>query len=188
MVLKATFGLGNPGSKYKKTRHNVGFMIIDHYLAQLPKRKKAHRISTKVNSEIYRSENLLLVKPMTFMNRSGTAVKEVCHEFGLDLEDCLVIYDDLDIELGRLKAKFKGGAGGHKGMQSIIATMETDKVPRLKVGIGDNINLDTCLAAYVLEEFTEEENKVLMPILDKACEAIELFRNSGISFIMNRVG
>ncbi len=186
MVLKAVFGLGNPGQRYKNTRHNVGFMVIDRFLAQVSKTEAAPRVSVEITSEIYKSGSLLLIKPMVFINLSGTVVKAICQYFDLALKDCLVIYDDLDIEVGQLKAKYIGGAGGHRGMQSIINTTGTDKVPRLKIGIGDNIDSEVDRATYVLSKFTDQERKLLDPILDKAGEAIQLFRDSGIAHLMNK--
>lgn len=186
MVIKAVFGLGNPGKNYKNTRHNAGFMTIDRYLSQVSKRKAAPKVSVEINSEIYRSGSLLLIKPLVFINLSGTVVKDICQRFDLDLKNCLVVYDDLDIELGKLKAKYIGGAGGHKGMQSIINAMGTDKVPRLKIGIGDNISSDVDITTYVLSKFTKQESKLIDPILDQACEVIELFRRSEITQLMNK--
>lgn len=187
MCLKAVFGLGNPGEKYKNTRHNVGFMVIERFLAQVSKREATSRVWVEFDSQIYKSGNLLLIKPMVFINLSGAAVEAVCQHFNLNLKNCLIIYDDLDIELGELKAKYIGGAGGHRGMQSIINTMGTDKIPRLKIGTGDNIDSEVDITTYVLSEFTEQERKRLDPILDQACEAIELFRDSEITDLMNKL-
>lgn len=187
MGLKAVFGLGNPGKRYKNTRHNVGFMVIDHYLTQKPEVKRARRVSTKANSMVYRSEDLILVKPLTFMNRSGIAMKEICQEFGLEMENCLVVYDDLDIDLGELKAKYEGGAGGHRGMQSIIETMGTNKIPRLKVGIGNKKLSGPDLVDFVLDEFTPKEKKILHLIYKRVLQAIQYFQNSGIFCVMNRI-
>lgn len=187
MGLKAVFGLGNPGKRYKNTRHNVGFMVIDYYLTQEPKIKRARRVSIKANSMVYSSENLILVKPLTFTNRSGIAMKEIRQEFGLEMENCLVVYDDLDIDLGELKAKYEGGAGGHRGIQSIIETMGTNKIPRLKVGIGNKKVEGPDLVDFVLDEFTHQEKKILLAICKRALEAIQYFQNSGIFCVMNRI-
>ena len=180
--MKAVFGLGNPGLEYALTRHNVGFQVIDLY-------RKVNRLRQKGRitgcSLVYRSENLILVKPMTYMNESGQAVKSVLDQFQIPLGDALVVYDDLDLSFGTMRVLPGGGAGTHKGMISILAALENDGIPRLRIGIGvEPRPLDT--VAYVLSRFTPQEWKRLASTLREASEAIALFRTEDINTVMNR--
>ncbi len=156
--------------------------MIDLYREEYKLRGKG-RITC--SSIVYRHKGLLLVKPMTYMNESGRAVREVIDRFGLDFSQILIVYDDLDIPLGRIRVLPKGGPGTHKGMRSVLDALGSEEVPRLKIGIGvekrgpDTVN-------FVLSRFSEEEWKTLIPVLRRATEAIELFRTETIETVMNR--
>jgi len=129
---------------------------------------------------------LLLVKPLTYMNRSGLAVREIVERFKLNPEDCLIIYDDFDIPLGKLRARAKGGPGGHKGLESIIEELGTEEIPRLRIGIGrEGFHGD--LTAYVLGHLTPAELEVLDQVLERAVEAIDLFYEEGIDVMIQEV-
>ncbi len=180
--MKAVFGLGNPGQAYALTRHNVGFDVIDLY-------RKVHRHRGKGRIEhsalVYSAGELLLVKPMTFMNDSGTAVRGLLAARRIEPGDALVVHDDLDLPLGRIKLLDRGGAGTHKGMQSILDAMATDRIPRLKVGI--EVEHRTIPGRdFVLERFSPEEWSELLPALETAVAAIERFRIDGIDAAMTR--
>lgn len=163
-------GLGNPGKEYEKTRHNFGFLVLS-YFAQ--KHNLSFKLDPSLESEIAKyKDKALLVKPQTFMNLSGRAIKKILQRYSEVPENLLVIYDDLDLPLGKMKLLPKGGAGGHKGVLSIIEALQTQDFPRLKLGIGKpegkGLTKD-----YVLSPFSEEEWKIVVEILDQAVLALE---------------
>jgi PTH1 family peptidyl-tRNA hydrolase len=178
--LKAVFGLGNPGLRYALTRHNVGFQVIDLY-------RKVHRLKEKgritCSSLIYRREDLFLVKPMTYMNASGEAVKAVLESYKITVDDALVVYDDLDFPLGRMRVLPGGGAGTHKGMLSVLSAIESEKIPRLRIGIGAE-HREQDAVSYVLDRFAPREWEKLFPVLKRAVDVIEAFRSSEINAVM----
>ena len=180
--LKAVFGLGNPGIEYALTRHNVGFSVIDFY-------RKAHSHGEKgrilSSSLLYQTENLLLIKPMTYMNASGEAISAVIERFKIALSDVLIIYDDLDLPLGRMRILPKGGAGTHKGMLSILGVLGTEAIPRLRIGIGVESRFQDTID-YVLGRFTPREWEELLPTLERSVDAIEAFRTQDIDTVMTR--
>ncbi len=196
--MKAIFGLGNPGPRYHWTRHNLGFLAIDRYLAGLrPVGQGWFRRwwsewtlfhARKVDQAlVYRPrEDLLLVKPLTYMNRSGLAVRELLARFPLEVSDCLVICDDVRLPLGRLRARARGGSGGHGGLASIIAELGTEEIPRLRIGIGRE-GLQGDLVPYVLGRLTPGELARLEVVLARVAGAIDLFYERGILAVMNEV-
>ncbi|MBI1729954.1 aminoacyl-tRNA hydrolase [Candidatus Acetothermia bacterium] len=179
---KAVFGLGNPGLQYHWTRHNLGFLVIDHYLANFGKGSKL--ISTKF-SRTSKVGSFLSAKPETFMNRSGVAVAELCVTYNIQPQDILVIYDDYALPFGTLRVRKLGGAGGHNGMRSIIDILGTEEFPRLRLGIGDGTARSE-LADYVLQPFSKEQEKELDDFLDQAAEAIDCFLKNDVDTAMNR--
>ncbi len=156
--------------------------MIDLYREEYKLRGKG-RITC--SSIIYHHEGLLLVKPMTYMNESGRAVREVVERFGLDLSKILIVYDDLDLPLGRMRVLPKGGPGTHKGMRSVLDALGREDVPRLKIGIGVE-KRDPDTVNFVLSRFPEDEWRVIVPVLRRAAEAIEMFRTEAIEAVMNR--
>ena len=178
--MKAVFGLGNPGRAYALTRHNVGFEIIDLY-------RKVHRIRKRGRIEssalLYRWDDLLLVKPMTFMNESGRAVRSVLARHNISPADAMVIYDDLDLPIGRMRVLGAGGPGSHNGMRSVLGALGTEEIPRLRVGIEREERAQSG-RDYVLNRFSPDEWKVVVPVLERAVEAIEAFRNEDIQAVM----
>ena len=180
--MKAVFGLGNPGLEYALTRHNVGFQVVDLYRKINHIRKRGRITGCSLD---YRLENLILVKPMTYMNGSGGAVKMVLHKFQIPLEDALIVYDDLDLSFGRMRILPGGGPGTHKGMIAVLSALGDEGIPRLRIGIGiEPRPLDT--VTYVLGRFTPQEWKRLVPTLREASEAIELFSTADLDTVMNR--
>jgi len=178
-------GLGNPGDKYKYTRHNVGFMVID-ILAQ--------KNSVSLNKIGYKalwgemrtkSGNVILAKPQTFMNSSGESVYEIINYYKIPLEHLIVIYDDIDLPLGRIRIRKKGSAGTHNGMRSIIYMLKNEHFPRIRVGIGKPKE-GTDLVKYVLSPFTEEEQPVIYKAMERAAEAAEIIVTDGIDTAMNK--
>jgi PTH1 family peptidyl-tRNA hydrolase len=180
--VKAVFGLGNPGRAYALTRHNVGFEVIDLY-------RKVHRLRRKGRIEssalVYSTAGLLLVKPMTFMNDSGEAVRGVLSKHSVSPADALVVHDDLDLPLGRIKLSSAGGGGTHKGLTSILNALETEEIPRLKIGIEVEGRTETG-SDFVLDRFSPEEWERLLPALERAVDAIDLFRRADIDAVMTR--
>ncbi|MCS7171742.1 MAG: aminoacyl-tRNA hydrolase [Aquificaceae bacterium] len=170
-MIKLLVGLGNPGKKYEKTRHNVGFMVIDEVLRGL----KSQKPSEECLSLLYRANidgrEVLLAKPQTYMNNSGLAVVNLLEEYDIMPEEMLVVYDDLDLPLGRLRLRLEGSSGGHHGVESIIREIKTDKFPRLRVGIGRPVDKSK-VVDYVLSPFSEEEESVLATVLQRASQCL----------------
>lgn len=157
--MKAIFGLGNPGEKYEKTRHNVGFMFVDYL-------KDAWELddfkeNKKLKSLVCKDEDLLLIKPSTFMNLSGEAIVVVMNFYKLDLSDILVVYDDIDLELGNVKFLDKGGPGTHNGMKSIVELVGSQEFSRMRIGIENRHGVPIDLSDYVLGKFFDEELEVV---------------------------
>ncbi len=174
-------GLGNPGEEYRLTRHNIGFLVLE----RLAKRKGVS-LKEKTGEALWgRGEGIILAKPMTYMNRSGEAVKVLVRYWEVPLERLLVVHDDIDLPFGRLRIKRGGGHGGHKGVHSIIASLQDDRFPRLKLGIGRPSQKEE-VVNYVLGNFTPAEEEALPAYLEKAVEAIETLLSEGIEEAMNR--
>ena len=179
MMMKIIVGLGNPGEKYFKTRHNVGFMVIDHFSHNL-KWGQLRKISFTLQKSVAQEE-LVLIKPQTFMNLSGSAVKEVVDMY--KVQDIMVVCDDLDLPLGKLRVRRSGGSGGHRGIESIIACLGSGDFSRLRVGIGRPVAGDA--SDYVLSRFSGEEYPVVNETLDKACLALKVWISDGVEVCMN---
>lgn len=161
--MKFIFGLGNPGAKYKNNRHNIGYRVVEE-IAQ--KDKSSFKRKFGLGGLISRCSGCCLIKPTIFMNNSGNCLKAARKKYGFSLENVLVIYDDVDLELGTIRLKRNGSSGGHRGMQSIIEKLATEEVNRLKVGIGRDVQIDT--ADYVLSDFSTKETEILPGIIDRA--------------------
>lgn len=175
-------GLGNPGEKYRLTRHNVGFMVIDLLsgIAGTPVTRKA--CSSLVGEGFLDGLKVVLAKPQTFMNRSGQAVASLAAYYRAAPGEVLVICDDLDLPFGRLRLRAKGGSGGHRGLESIITALGSNEFPRLRVGIGRAGEA----ADYVLERFSSAEGTMLPEILDTAAQAAVSACREGLERSMNR--
>jgi PTH1 family peptidyl-tRNA hydrolase len=162
-------GLGNPGEEYKETRHNFGFLVLDAFAER---HKLKFKFYKEMESEVaFYKDKAILVKPQTYMNLSGRAVKKWVLKERIPLNNLLVIYDDMDLPLGKLKILPKGGAGGHKGMLSIIECLGSSDFPRMKLGIGKPEDKD--VVSYVLSPFNEEEKEKVKKILEVAVAALE---------------
>lgn len=183
--MKLIAGLGNPGTQYQNHRHNIGFRVID-YLSKnhhIPLSKKRFHALYGIGQ--IDSREILLLKPMTFMNRSGVAIRETLDFFKLIPEDLIVIHDDLDLPFGRLRFKRKGGDGGHQGVRSIIESLGRNTFVRLKIGIGrPPIGMDP--AEYVLSSFSEEEKVHLEEIFCRVSQALVVMLLEGIEKAMNQ--
>ena len=184
--MKLVFGLGNPGKEYERTRHNVGFQILDVLARRYGVSFSSHKYKALAARVRIGDERVLLVKPITFMNLSGEAVAPIVHFYKVPLTEILVVYDDLDLPLGVLRLRPKGGAGGHKGLKSIIQHLGSNEFPRLRVGIGRPPGrMDA--ADFVLRPFTKEEEEIMAVVREEAADAIELWVREGLERAMNRV-
>ncbi|MDE6284395.1 MAG: aminoacyl-tRNA hydrolase [Bacilli bacterium] len=178
--MKLVVGLGNPGKDYNKTRHNIGFMILDAYLSGVNWQEKFQALYYKTNIS---GEIVYFIKPQTFMNLSGHAVAEYVNYFNIAIEDILIIQDDLDINFGQYKLKKNSSSGGHNGIKSIISNLGTEAFLRLKVGIRNTNKHDTI--DFVLGKFYPEEQKTLEEMYPIYTKIIDSFIKNGIEKTMN---
>ena len=174
-MTKLLVGLGNPGDKYFETKHNVGFMLID----QLAKKQNVTFTNDKIfqadlASFFFNGEKIYLVKPTTFMNESGKAVHALLAYYGLDIKDLLVIYDDLDIEVGKIRLRAKGSAGGHNGIKSIIQHIGTQTFNRVKIGIGRPKN-GMSVVNHVLSTFDKDDYIGILQSIDKVDDSVNYY-------------
>ncbi len=176
-------GLGNPGQEYQHNRHNVGFMVLDRLAEKLGERFSRIRLQAFLTTAGYRGQKLLLAKPQTYMNNSGQAVSALQRYFKIPREQILVIYDDVDLPFESLRLRPEGGAGGQKGVKSIIKALGSENFPRLRVGIGRPPGRME-VSDYVLQDFSSREAEVLEIILLQAVEAVLTFIDEGIERAM----
>ena len=177
-------GLGNPGSEYCETRHNVGFMVLDRLARRLPRKnfEEIHGCSSHYLKGTYAGHSLFLQKPETYMNLSGEAVAPLMRKEEIGTDGLLVIYDDMDLEVGKLRIRGRGSCGGHNGIRSIIETTGTENFARIRVGIGHRTGNG---ADYVLSPFEEDEKPIIDKVLDAAADAVILILRRGLSQAMN---
>ncbi|MBI2026876.1 MAG: aminoacyl-tRNA hydrolase [Deltaproteobacteria bacterium] len=175
--MKVVCGLGNPGSKYDGTRHNIGFFIVDQLCKKLQtKFEVKKRLQCSLAKTTWKEETILLIKPNTFMNNSGEAVSKTLHYYGISPSFLLVAHDEIDFVPGRVQLKFNGGSAGHRGLLSIVKALETGAFYRLRFGIGRPASQDQ-VHSYVLEHFSAEEKAQLSESYNKAQKEIENFLN-----------
>jgi len=177
----ALFGLGNPGSQYSNTKHNFGFWILDKIAEKRSLKFKAG----KGDYLFVKDGDLLLVKPTTFMNNSGLAVSDVCRYFKITADKILVIYDDIDIQLGTVRFKSEGGTGGHRGIESTIYHLKTENFDRLKLGIATDEPMRPS-EKYVLSPFSKKLNEDVSSSIEHATSAVEYYLNHSITETMNK--
>lgn len=181
--MKIIIGLGNPGRDYANTRHNVGFLALDKLADRLNMDFNKAKFSSLVAEGQYRGEKLLLVKPTTFMNLSGNAVQQILSFYKEDASQILVIYDDIDLEVGMLRIRKNGGPGTHNGMRDIIRKIGSQDFPRIRLGIGQDPNIP--LASFVLSRFSSEEEDLMEDVIDEAARAAEAILKDGLDKAMN---
>ena len=182
--MKLIVGLGNPGSEYAKTRHNVGFglvTLLGHRWDISLKRKK---FQGRCGDGMCVSERVVLLKPGTYMNRSGCSVVEASQFFKVPASEILVLVDDMNLELGRLRLRGGGSAGGHNGLKSIIGWLGSEEFPRLRVGIGHSSHADS--VGHVLGKFSSDEEEAIESSLARAAECVECFVLEGLDAAMSR--
>lgn len=177
-------GLGNPGEKYERTRHNAGFLVIDK-LSQafsIPLNKSKFDLAFGKGS--IRGHDVVLAKPLAFMNRSGPPIQKLAHYYGIQCEAMIIIYDDIDLAFDRIKLKEKGGHGGHNGLRSIIEAFGSNAFPRLRLGIG-RPDSPTDVTGHVLGKFTVEEADICTRMVDRAGKAVVAVLTDGLTVAMN---
>ena len=189
----AIIGLGNPGPKYEMTRHNIGFMLVDRILSMAEKRKnmRLEKIDESGDYELWRVKFAgayrLLVKPQTYMNLSGRAVSKICGRHGLSPEQVMVVHDELDLPVGRMKLKKGGGNNGHNGLESVQDSLNTPDFFRLRLGVGRPADRFKDISQWVLDPFSDEETSHLPEILDHALKGLDIFYRRGIGFATQHV-
>lgn len=176
-------GLGNPGKKYENTRHNMGFITIDVISEKLGIKVDKLKFKSLVGETSFSGQKVMLVKPQTYMNLSGQAVREVMNFYKVPIENLIVIYDDIDINVGKLRVRKKGSAGTHNGMRDIIYQIQDENFPRIRVGIGTDRRIE--LRDFVTGGFTKEEKPLLEDAVTKAAEAALSIITDGIDKAMN---
>ena len=179
-------GLGNPGDQYEDTRHNVGFMVADELgeRGRFSIQKLKYRALT--NTAVIGGQGALVMKPVTYMNLSGEAVGEAARFYKIAPDHVLVISDDVDLPLGKLRIRTGGSAGGHNGLKSIIQHLGSDQFPRLKVGVGGKPHPDYDMADWVLSKFQGEDRKLMDETVKRAADAVECLLKDGPQKAMNR--
>lgn len=178
-------GLGNVGSEYDGTRHNIGFEVVDRLAGQLSIPFEDGKGPFYWGEGSFKGQKITLIKPTTYMNRSGKAVTKAMALSGTAPEECLVCYDDINLPPGKLRMRSSGSAGGHNGLQNIIESLSTDQFPRLRIGIGNDFGRGQ-QSDYVLSPFTAEERIIMNETIDVACDAILAFLRGGINLAMNK--
>jgi len=178
-------GLGNPGQEYAGTRHNVGFELIDTIAEKLSVQLRPGNGPFLFGETSFKGSPLYLLKPLTWMNRSGTAIKAALRHYPTPLDNILICYDDLNLEQGVIRLRAKGSAGGHNGLADIIHVLESNQIPRLRIGIGNNFDRGR-QSDYVLSGFDPEERVLMDETLDRAAEAVFTFIRAGITQAMNQ--
>ncbi len=185
--MKLIVGLGNPGDKYKDTRHNAGFIALDELA-------RANSLEFKASSKHFgdlaegmiQNEKVILLKPQTFMNVSGKAVASVSNFYKIDPEDIIVLFDDVDIKSGELRLRTEGSAGGHNGIKSIIASLGTDAFTRVRIGVAPIQEFNGDLADYVLGRISKEEEGVLMPVIENIPSVIDTILTESVEVAQNK--
>lgn len=178
-------GLGNPTDKYDKTRHNVGFDTIDLLAKDLGVTMGKSIFKALIGKTMIGSEKVLLVKPLTFMNLSGNAIRAIMHFYKINVSKLVVIYDDVDLDVGRLRIRKKGSAGGHNGMKSIIAQVGSEEFCRIRVGIGHRPE-EIDMINYVLGRFSKEDRAQVEDAMDRAAKAAKAIVTDGCDIAMNK--
>ena len=178
-------GLGNPTKEYEKTRHNVGFEVIDRLAKEYDIDVMTAKHKALCGKGTIEGQNVILAKPLTFMNLSGESVRELSVYYKVPPENCIIVYDDISLDVGRLRVRAKGSAGGHNGIKSIISHLSSEDFPRIKIGVGKKPHPDYDLADWVLSRFPKESEPALKEALESCAEAVRLIVNGQTDKAMN---
>ena len=190
--MKLIVGLGNPGKRYVNNRHNVGFHCIDCFAQKQGISLNQRKAQSLLGAGDIEGTKVVLVKPRTFMNLSGEAVAALMHHYRLPAQDLLVIYDDLDLPLGKIRLRERGGSGGHNGVKSIIAHLNSQDFPRFRVGIGPREDEETTISkrmntvGYVLGDFDAVDRAIIQDVYPEVADAIHCLITDGITAAMNK--
>lgn len=182
--MKLVVGLGNPGKKYEKTRHNIGFMVVDEVANRIGLKFKKKKFNGVYIETVINDEKVIILKPQKYMNLSGEVILDFIKFFKIKISDILIISDDLDMELEKIKLKQAGGAGGHKGLINIEEKLKTDNFKRLKIGISNNKKI--VASDYVLGKFNKEEEEKIINSVKEAANIIFDFFNLDFLSLMNK--
>jgi PTH1 family peptidyl-tRNA hydrolase len=180
--VRVVVGLGNPGGRYADTRHNLGFFVVDELAKRVSAPESRRRFKAEVSEARRAGGRFILVKPQTYMNESGVAVREVTNWYKSAPEQVLIVVDDLDIPFGQIRIRARGSAGGHNGLKSIFGILGTQEIARLRVGIGRGTNAPI---AHVLSRFAPSEREDLARIVSTAADLVEIWHDRGILEAMN---
>lgn len=180
--MKLIVGLGNPGEQYNKTRHNLGFEVLDELVKKLNLEDWSKE--AKFKSELIKTPELILVKPQTYVNNSGLAVKLLTTYYKLPAADVIVIHDELDLSLGKIKVRIGGAAAGHHGVESVIDALKTDQFIRVRLGIGSFSHL--AAEKFVLEQFTHSEKPQVKHMIKQVMKALDLLLEKGLGVAQNQ--
>lgn len=184
--MKLIAGLGNPGPEYAFSRHNIGWLVLDHLVERCSCGASRLQFSSMSWTLFRDGEKILLLKPLTYMNLSGTALRQATEYYDIPWEKVLVVFDDVALPFAKLRIRKKGSAGGHNGMASVLGAAKTLDVPRLRVGVGARPRGGD-LASWVLGTFSRDERERLPALLDGAVAAVEIWCLSGIDRAMNEI-
>lgn len=177
-------GLGNPGREYAKTRHNVGFMVVDELARRHAVEPFKRRFKADVAAGLYNGEKLVLIKPQTYMNFSGHSVREARNWYHADIDKLIVVHDDLDLPFSEIRMRARGSAGGHNGLASVLEQLGSTHVSRLKIGIGRG---SSASRTHVLTRFSADEERHLDTVISASADALERWASEGIIAAMNEI-
>lgn len=181
--MRIVVGLGNPGREYAATRHNLGFMVVDELVRRVHAPPPRKRFRSEISESVWEGQRLILVKPQTYMNLSGHAVREVMHWYHAAPGDLLVVLDELDLPFGTTRLRGEGSAGGHNGLASVLEQLGSRAIPRLRVGIGRGSSNAT---TQVLSRFTLEEEREVAAVIQAAAGCVALWLTDGLTPAMNQ--
>lgn len=188
ILMKIIAGLGNPGKKYDNTKHNTGFMAVDHYLTENALELEREKFEGKYTKQRIKDQDVILLEPQTYMNDSGRSIAQFAHFFKIEPKDILIIQDDMDLPLGKIRIRANGKSGGHNGIKSIIRDLGSSNFNRLKIGIKhpDNVT-EASVISWVLSPFNAEQKELMTTAFDTSCQVIDDFiADKGSQFLMNK--
>ena len=187
--MKLIIGLGNPGLFYANNRHNIGFMCVNHFAKKHDIKLNKKKGNARIGKGIIEGEEVILARPQTYMNVSGEAVCYLAECFKVEMDELIIIHDDLDLPLGRIRIRQGGSAGGHNGMKSIISCLGSPDFIRVRIGIGrpqETEDKTGKVVGHVLSGFSREEKEVITPAISRACEALDTLVTDGLQIAMNK--